>query len=137
MFLIRSTSSRPPVGEGLLQYAPTVIGMSDQHGLAEFLVNHQGELEWLENAMCSDMDISDFFVEAGHTIDPGVINICRMCPVREDCIKHSYRMSISGGYFGGISPGQRRDMDLQAALRYAKKDVVPPKRVVKPRKTQK
>ena len=117
--------------------APTVVGMSDQHGLAEFLVNHQGELEWLEHAMCSDMDISDFFVEAGHTIDPGVINICRMCPVREDCIQHSYRMSISGGYFGGISPGQRRDMDLQAALRYAKKDVVPPKRVVKPRKTQK
>ena len=101
-----------------------------------FMGKTDGDL-WLDDAACQDLPVESFFVQAGHVIDEEVLNVCRECPVREDCIKHSYRMSISGGYFGGISPGQRRDMDLQAALRYAKKDVVPPKRVVKPRKTQK
>lgn len=106
---------------------PRVKAMSD---LAEFLSNHEDNLEWLENALCSEMEISDFFVEAGHTINQEVINVCRMCPVREQCIRHAYRHGISGGYFGGISPGQRRDMNLEAALKYAKKDIIPPGRRV-------
>lgn len=99
--------------------------MSD---LADFLSNHEDNLDWLEHSLCSDMEISDFFVEAGHTINQEVINVCRMCPVREACIRHAYRHGISGGYFGGISPGQRRDLDVNAALAYAKKDVIPPTR---------
>lgn len=99
--------------------------MSD---LAEFLTGHEDNLDWLEHALCSEMEISDFFVEAGHTISQDVINVCRMCPVRESCIRHAYRHGISGGYFGGISPGQRRDMNEEAALKYAKKDVIPPSR---------
>ena len=105
--------------------------MSD---LAEFLTNHEGNLDWLEHALCSTMEISDFFVEAGHTINQEVINVCRMCPVRESCIRHAYQHGISGGYFGGISHGQRREMDLEKALSYAKKDVIPPSRVTQPRK---
>lgn len=91
--------------------------------LSDFLVNHEADLEWLENTMCADMDISDFFVEAGHTISQDVINICRMCPVRAECVTHAYRNSITGGYFGGISPGQRRELSLDDALAHIAKDV--------------
>lgn len=98
--------------------------MSD---LTDFLVHHEADLDWLEHALCADMEITDFFVEAGHTISQDVINVCRMCPVRVECVTHAYEHHITGGYFGGISPGQRRDMDLKAALKYAERDVLPPR----------
>jgi WhiB family redox-sensing transcriptional regulator len=98
--------------------------MSD---LAEFLTNHESKLDWLEHAMCKDMDISDFFVEAGHTINQEVINICRTCPVRQECLEHAYRHSITGGYFGGVSPGQRREMTLEKATAYVAADDEPVK----------
>lgn len=98
--------------------------MSD---LSEFLVQHEANLDWLEHSMCAEMDITDFFVEAGHTISQDVINICRMCSVRVECVTHAYEHHITGGYFGGISPGQRRDMGLEAALAHVEKDVLPPR----------
>jgi hypothetical protein len=30
--------------------------------------------------------------------------------VRTECLDHAYRNEILSGYFGGISPGQRRTM---------------------------
>lgn len=84
------------------------------------------DLRWLDDAGCADLQIADFFVDAGHVISDDVLEVCRTCPVRVECITHSYDHGISGGYFGGISPGQRRDMTLADALEYAKND--PPKR---------
>lgn len=81
---------------------------------------------WLDDAACRDLDINDFFVQAGHIISEDVLNVCRACPVRRDCVRHSYdeSLNVTGGYFGGLSPGQRREMGLVEALDYIALDTV-------------
>lgn len=96
--------------------------MSD---LAELILNVATQ-EWLRDAACADREASDFFVEAGHTIKPEVLNVCRGCPVRVQCLRYAYRRGIDNGYFGGMSPGQRRKMTIEEALEYIANDPVRP-----------
>lgn len=79
-------------------------------------------LKWLDEAACEDLELDDFFVAAGHTISEVVLDICRSCPVRSNCVEHVYRRELDSGYFGGLSPSQRRSMDLEQALDFVKKD---------------
>jgi hypothetical protein len=82
--------------------------------------------DWLDDAACADLSIDDFFVQAGHVIDESVLNVCRACPVRLACVQHAYNqdLNITGGYFGGLSPGQRRDMTLDEAVEYIATDTI-------------
>lgn len=95
--------------------------------LADLIMNAQ-TLEWLRDSACEDMDPDDFFVVAGHTIDPAALNVCRRCPVREECLRYVYERNHTAGYFGGISPGARRNMTLEQALEFIEND--PPQPVV-------
>jgi len=79
---------------------------------------------WLNNTACTDLTIGHFFVEAGHAISEDVLNVCRGCPVRRECLEHAYAMGIGGGYFGGMSPGQRRSLNLSQARRFIETDPV-------------
>lgn len=81
---------------------------------------------WLDEAACKDLDINSFFVQAGHIISDDILNVCRGCPVRVQCVKHSFneKLNITGGYFGGLSPGQRRAMSLEQALEYTAQDTL-------------
>jgi len=90
-----------------------------------FIGQTGGDL-WLDDAACSDLPVESFFVQAGHVIDEEVLNVCRECPVRLECLRHSYNteLNITGGYFGGMSPGQRRTMELAEAEEYIRTDVV-------------
>lgn len=96
-------------------------------------ITASGGGEWLAHALCTSermgerrIELDDFFVEAGHIIDPEILNLCRRCPVRADCLRYAYARGIGAGYFGGLSPGQRRNMDLDAALVHITND--PPRR---------
>lgn len=92
--------------------------------LAEIIMNGV-DTSWLDDMACVDREISDYFVNAGHTIDPAVLSLCRGCPVREECLRHAYRQDppLSGsGYFGGMSPGQRKKMNLEEALAWIAED---------------
>jgi len=79
---------------------------------------------WLNNTACTDLTIGHFFVEAGHAISEDVLNVCRGCVVRRECLEHAYAMGIGGGYFGGMSPGQRRSLNLAQARRFIEGDPV-------------
>jgi hypothetical protein len=81
---------------------------------------------WLDAAACAGLPIESFFVQAGHVIDEEVLNVCRGCPVRIDCLRHSYNesLNITGGYFGGMSPGQRREMTFKQACAFCATDLV-------------
>jgi hypothetical protein len=83
-------------------------------------------MDWLDDAACQELEIADFFVQAGHVISEDVLNVCRACPVRESCLRHAYTASlnVTGGYFGGLSPGQRRELSLLEALEFIKTDFV-------------
>jgi WhiB family redox-sensing transcriptional regulator len=106
--LIRGSTPRPAGGLRLL--------ISDDGG---------GDLLWLNRIACADMDIDDYFVEAGHAITSTAASICRGCPVRLECLRHAYDMQVAGGYFGGLSPGQRREYSLEQAVQFVLSD--PPK----------
>lgn len=80
---------------------------------------------WLDDAACHECEIEDFFVNAGNTIDPKILNLCRGCPVREDCLKHAYSSEpplVSSGYYGGMSPGDRKRFNFEEALNVIRKD---------------
>ena len=83
-------------------------------------------MEWLDDAACQKLEVVDFFVQAGHVISEEVLNTCRACPVRVSCLQHAYNdsLNITGGYFGGLSPGQRREMNLADALVFIETDLV-------------
>lgn len=92
--------------------------MSGLHALVE----NSPDLQWLEDAACAEMGVDDFFVDAGHVITPEALDVCRSCPVRVECLTHSYEQGLSAGYFGGVSPGQRRTLTLEEALAYVAED---------------
>lgn len=77
-----------------------------------------GGLRWLDDVACVDLELDDFFVAAGHTISENVLNVCRRCPVRVQCVEHSYKREIDAGYLGGLSPSQRRQLSLDEALEF-------------------
>jgi hypothetical protein len=80
---------------------------------------------WLDDAACANLPIESFFVQAGHVIDEEVLNVCRGCAVRIDCLRHAYnpQLNITGGYFGGMSPGQRREMSFEKAKEFCANDL--------------
>lgn len=83
--------------------------------------DHDG-LRWLDDIACADLDPSVMFVEAGHTIDPAIIELCRGCPVRRECLIHAYTRPVRSGYLAGLSPSQRRRMTLEEALEFIAND---------------
>lgn len=94
--------------------------------------DHDG-LRWLDDIACADVDQDLMFVEAGHTIDPGVVEMCRGCPVRRECLIHAYTRPVHNGYLAGLSPSARRKMTLQEALEFIENDPPRPVRVSHPR----
>ena len=88
-------------------------------------------LRWLDDAACADRNINDFFVEAGHVIAEDILEVCRGCPVRKQCLEVAYdqRFNITGGYFGGLSPGQRRELSLEKALEVVENDLPTPEEI--------
>lgn len=76
-------------------------------------------LTWLEGAACAHLgpgQLHLFFVEAGHVISPATMAMCERCPVRRACLEHAYRLEITSGYFGGMSPGRRRVLSVEEAI---------------------
>lgn len=96
-------------------------------------LGHPG-FEWIQNASCASSESptlpdqtrdAPFFVDAGRVIGEEVLRMCRACPVRRECILHSYfggpgGTMIGAGYFGGFSLGQRKSMTVRQALAKAK-----------------
>jgi WhiB family redox-sensing transcriptional regulator len=84
--------------------------MSNVHELAD-VIEGSADYSWVADAACRELDITDidrFFVEAGHSLSKQTASMCAACPVRTQCLDHACRNEIAGGYFGGVSPTQRR-----------------------------
>lgn len=86
---------------------------------------------WTDDASCRDLlfdedgnldpsAINVFFVEAGRVIDPQAAAICVTCPVRRECLQHSFTgfegKPMPAGYFAGFSFGQRSTTSYEALL---------------------
>jgi hypothetical protein len=77
------------------------------------LIENLPELAWVDQAACGGFELDQldhYFVDVGHTVSAETIATCRTCPVRGDCLDHAYLNDLTSGYFGGLSPSQRRRM---------------------------
>ena len=90
---------------------PRSIDLSD-------VLDSIGDMPWIEKAACANLPLSElsrFFVEPGGSISGDTKALCRSCPVRPDCLEYAYERELAGGYFGGLSPSQRRRVSLARA----------------------
>lgn len=97
--------------------------------LASPAVAHPG-FDWVSRADCGSTSDAPYFVEAGRVIEADVLSDCKACPVRRECVTHSYLggpngTMIGAGYYGGFSLGQRKSMSLEAALAQVDADSSP------------
>lgn len=83
------------------------------------LIGNLPEDEWLGRAACRDLELDRidlFFIEAGRSLSRKAQALCESCPVRAECLEHAYDNEIASGYFGGMSPSQRRSLSRGDAL---------------------
>lgn len=83
------------------------------------------DLEWMARGLCRDLapeDVALFFVDPGRSVDPHVLSMCRTCPVRELCAGWAYDQGRPAGYFGGLSPTQRKRMTKEQAMAFCVAD---------------
>lgn len=83
------------------------------------------EAPWLKDATCASDPALHllFFVDAGHSLSDEARAMCESCPVRKQCLSHSYEpVAYTAGYFGGLSPSQRKSMSLTQALAFIEDD---------------
>ena len=86
-------------------------------------VDPVADTSWTDYCLCARLHETDeFFVEAGHTIDPAVLEDSRRCPTRKVEIRFAYKLGLSFGYWGGLSWGQRKKMTLEEALAFVDND---------------
>lgn len=85
----------------------------------EMMASAEG-FDWLEASLCRHMELDDFFVRPGALLAPEVMLMCEICPVRVPCVKHSYALSVTAGYFGALSPGFRARHTVEEALEEAR-----------------
>lgn len=83
------------------------------------VIEESPDLPWLDRAACGSLGLEQielFFVGAGKSLSKEAKAMCQGCAVRRDCLDHAYTREITGGYFGGLSPTQRKKLSREDAL---------------------
>lgn len=92
--------------------------MDDTEPLLELIAAWQ-ELPWLDDAACArlaEQDLDLFFTPAGSGLGRWARSMCEGCAARRACLEHAFEHRITVGYFGGMSPNQRRALGLEGSL---------------------
>ncbi|MFE7273003.1 WhiB family transcriptional regulator [Streptomyces sp. NPDC057623] len=68
-------------------------------------------LEWADRAACRGYDLELFFSDAARNVQRAK-QICRMCPVREECLAETLRAEDGSRYgiSGGLTPEERTEL---------------------------
>ncbi len=68
------------------------------------------DCHWTKLALCAGHpEKACWFPEDHHTASRAIA-ICRVCPVRDDCLSFAIKTGQSEGVWGGTTPHQRRRM---------------------------
>lgn len=62
--------------------------------------------DWLERAACASTD-PDLFTSKSPSCVAKAKDICKRCPVIEDCLEHAIDNGMSSGIWGGMTPTER------------------------------
>lgn len=63
--------------------------------------------KWIERAECRGKGVDLFFVERGYT-PYEALEMCRVCPVKRECLDYAVKNGLSYGVWGGVAPRGRR-----------------------------
>lgn len=66
-----------------------------------------GPVDWEQHAACKGMTGNLFFLEKGESTRPAK-EVCRRCPVREECLEFAMANCERFGIWGGLSEKERR-----------------------------
>jgi WhiB family transcriptional regulator, redox-sensing transcriptional regulator len=72
--------------------------------------------DWRNDAACNGREPELFFPTAGEHTPPGRAQyakaraVCASCPVRADCLDYAIEAGLDHGMFGGMTPGERREL---------------------------
>lgn len=72
----------------------------------------EGEMGWLDRALCAETDPDIFFPEKGGSTAPAT-SVCRGCEVRDECLEYALSNDIRHGIWGGMSDNDRRKISRQ------------------------
>lgn len=70
---------------------------------------------WRLQAACRGYDPNLFFPEKGRPTPGYVYDLCRACPVAEDCLDYAMRWRFLQGIWGGTNEQERRRMRRRSA----------------------
>lgn len=79
------------------------------HGLAALLGLNAEEFAWMASGACLGMDPTLFFPGRGESHKPA-LDVCRGCPVRQDCLDYALDNRIKFGVWGATTERQRRSL---------------------------
>lgn len=71
---------------------------------------------WVARAACvhdDAADLSGYFPPEGASPPDHLLRLCLDCPVRRDCLEHAIRGDFTAGWFGGLSPTDRKALRPQ------------------------
>jgi WhiB family redox-sensing transcriptional regulator len=79
----------------------------------------EGDTRWMADAACRHVDI-DFFGGYGSGNHNTVVwaqakKVCATCPVAGDCLQYAIRTDQPFGVWGGLTAGERRDLQRRMA----------------------
>ncbi|MFF5446309.1 WhiB family transcriptional regulator [Streptomyces sp. NPDC012888] len=75
---------------------------------------------WQEGAACRDLGTETFFHptgergEARSVRDQAAKEVCALCPVQTECLRHALRVGEPYGVWGGLTERERRALVGQA-----------------------
>ncbi|MFF3214450.1 WhiB family transcriptional regulator [Streptomyces sp. NPDC002886] len=80
---------------------------------------------WQEEAACRELGSRLFFHHAGEPgqdrerRDAAAKEVCALCPVQRDCLRHALKVGEPFGVWGGLSERERRRLAATKAERSA------------------
>lgn len=72
--------------------------------------------DWRDSALCAQTDPELFFPDKGGNADPAR-DICRRCPVREECLDYAMTVELNSvryGVYGGHTGRERARLAAEA-----------------------
>lgn len=67
------------------------------------------DFTWMDDALCRNRKDLDFFPEeAYNTAAPKAVAVCKVCPVKADCLEFAIENGIQYGIWGGLNYPQRK-----------------------------
>jgi len=78
--------------------------MTTVDGVTRMMRAHLRSENWMEEALCSQVDPDLFFPEKGAASDAArACRICESCPVQKQCLQFAVRTGTRWGVWGGVT----------------------------------